>query len=608
MAEVGAWYNSDQLAHFRVWAPESNDVRLHLVAPEDRIVPMTRCDRGYWETTLEGLEPGARYFFQPDGHQDRPDPASRSQPEGVHGPSELVGRSTFRWSDRAWKGVPLEEMIQYELHIGAFTDAGTFDAAIERLDDLRDLGVNAIELLPVAQNPGERNWGYDGVYPYAVQKSYGGGEGLKRLVDACHSRGIAVILDVVYNHMGPEGNYLGCYGPYFTDRYRTPWGQAMNFDGAGSNEVRNFFIENALYWLRVFHIDALRLDATHAIFDINARPFLQELAERVREFGEHDGRPRLLIAESDLNDARILRPLDEHGLGMDAQWSDDFHHIVHALTTGERDGYYMDFHSPAQFAKALSTGYVYTGDHSEFRNHNHGRPPIGRPGRQFVVCVQNHDQVGNRATGERFSHLLTHEGRKLAAGCMLISPFVPMLFMGEEYAEDAPFLYFVNHSDANLIEAVRNGRREEFESFDWQGEVPDPQAEETFELSKLNWKLRGKGEHKLLLDFYRELIALRRGLPALSNLEKESVETTLHGDVVEMTRLQGTSCVKVLFNFSQKSEAISIERAPGRWMRRLDSAADSWGGTGATALVQWQDRATIEMPPQSLALYVRTKD
>ncbi|MCR4426916.1 MAG: malto-oligosyltrehalose trehalohydrolase, partial [Firmicutes bacterium] len=364
---LGATYLGEGVCGFEVWAPRSRSVQLRLVAPHERLITITREERGYYRARVRGVEPGTLYYYRLDGELDRPDPASRYQPEGVHGPSMVVDPSAFVWSDGEWRGVAQEDLIIYELHIGTFTSEGTFESAVPKLDALVELGVTAVELMPVAQFPGGRNWGYDGVYPYAVQNSYGGPDGLKRLVDACHRLGLSVYLDVVYNHLGPEGNYLGDFGPYFTDRYRGAWGPALNFDGPESDEVRRFFIQNALYWITEFHMDGLRLDAIHGIIDTSARRFLAELASRVHRTADKIGRTVHLIAESDLNDARVIRPREMGGDGLDAQWNDDFHHSLHSLLTGERDGYYQDFDSLDQLAKAFRSGYVYTGQYSNYR-------------------------------------------------------------------------------------------------------------------------------------------------------------------------------------------------------------------------------------------------
>ena len=412
---------------------------------------------------------------------------------GVHGPSEIID-PRFPWEDDSWNGLPLSKYLLYELHVGAFTPDGTFKAIIPYLDYLLNLGITAVEIMPVAQFPGSRNWGYDGVYPYAAQNSYGGPDALKRLINACHLRGMAVVLDVVYNHLGPEGNYLWDFGPYFTDKYKTPWGPAINLDGPFSDEVRKFFIENALHWVTDFHIDALRVDAVHGMLDFSARHFLEELADVVHEQGERLARRVYVMSEGDLNDSRIIRSRDVGGYGLDAQWNDDFHHALHALLTHERSGYYGDFGELRHMIKALRDGFVYSGEYSAYRKRRHGNQSADLPARRFVVFCQNHDQVGNCAMGARLTQLVTMEGLKLAAGTVLLSPFIPLLFMGEEYGETSPFPYFVSHSDQSLVEAVRKGRREEFKAFEWPGEPPDPQAESTFMSAKVDHSLEERLE------------------------------------------------------------------------------------------------------------------
>ncbi|MGH2459829.1 MAG: malto-oligosyltrehalose trehalohydrolase [Chloroflexota bacterium] len=580
---LGATYLGHGRCQFLVWAPFATTVDLHLVSPEDRLVRLAPGPRGYHHGSVERVAPGARYLYRLNGNDERPDPASRSQPDGVHRASQVVGRE-FPWQDQSWFGLPLSRFVIYELHVGTFTTEGTFGAIVGHLADLRALGVTAIELMPVAQFPGGRNWGYDGVYPFAAQSSYGGPIGLKRLVDAAHAHGLAVVLDVVYNHLGPEGNYLGNFGPYFTDRYRTPWGLAVNVDGPGSDEVRRYFVENALGWLDEFHVDALRLDAVEAIRDASAIPFLEELAIEVGELAQRLNRRLSLIAESDLNDTRIIRARGLGGLGLDAQWNDDFHHALHALLTGERVGYYADFGDLDHLARAWREGFVYTGDYSPHRQHRHGNSSRQTPAEQFVVCAQNHDQVGNRMLGERLSHLVSFEGLKLAASAVLLSPFVPLLFMGEEYGETAPFLYFTSHGDPELVRAVREGRRAEFAAFQWSGEMPDPQDEATFDRSKLRHGLRQAGQHRVLADFYRELLRLRATRPALASLSKETQEVISFPDrrALVFRRWHRDDQVVVAFNFGDAAAEISARIPRGDWRKALDSAEPRWLGSGTS--------------------------
>jgi len=506
---------------FRVWAILPKRVELVLA---DRRLPMTPGPGGWWETMVD-VAPGTDYGFLLDGEGPFPDPRSPWQPHGVHGLSRVVDHGAFAWSDHDFRPPPLASGLVYELHVGTFTPEGTFDSAIGRLDHLVELGVTHVELMPVNEFSGERGWGYDGVDLFAPHHAYGGPDGLKRLVNACHARGLAVLLDVVYNHLGPSGNYLGRFSPYFNDRYHTPWGPAVNFDGPYSDEVRRFFCDNALMWLRDYHFDGLRLDAVHAIFDQSARPFLEQLADEVRELSRTLGRPLLLIPESDLNDPRLLWPRERGGFAHDAQWSDDFHHALHALLTGERNGYYADFGAFAHLAKALRQAYVYDGCYSHYRKRSHGRKPEGLDGSRFLGYAQNHDQVGNRARGERLFHLLNQRRLKIAAALVLTSPFVPLLFQGEEWAASSPFLYFTDHREPELARAVREGRRREFAAFGWKPEeIPDPQDPDTFARSKLDWSEIHREGHADLLAWHRQLIRLRRSERALHAGPLDSVQ------------------------------------------------------------------------------------
>ncbi|MFZ5632243.1 MAG: malto-oligosyltrehalose trehalohydrolase [Bacillota bacterium] len=609
---LGAIYKGDGRCRFLVWAPLADHVAVHIVSPRERLAPLARGERGYHQGEVAGVEPGSLYFYLLDGKKERPDPASRHQPQGVHGPSQVVDPHAFVWSDRCWFGPARQDLIFYELHVGTFTPEGAFEAVIPHLEGLRELGVTAVEIMPVAQFPGSRNWGYDGVYPFAVQNSYGGPEGLKRLVDSCHRHGLAVFLDVVYNHLGPEGNYLRDFGPYFTGRYLTPWGQALNFDGPGSDEVRRFFIENALYWLTEFHMDGLRLDAVHAITDKSALPFLEELAATVHRTGDKLGRRVYVVAESDLNDPRLIRPRAVGGYGLDGQWSDDFHHALHALLTGEQGGYYRDFGQLQHLARAFRLGYVYTGQYSAYRQRRHGRRAHLCETSQFVVFAQNHDQVGNRARGKRLSHLVSFDGLKLAAGVIIISPFTPLLFMGEEYGETAPFQYFTSHSDPDLVEAVRKGRREEFASFGWEDGVPDPQDEATFLRSRIDHSLCRQGRHYALRRFYRELLRLRRELPALSGLNGNNMEVAAAGrePVLLLRRWSGDDEVCAVFSFNDGESAVSLPVLAGNWRKLLDSAEEQWLGEGSKvpAALASPGEVRITLSPMACLLFERIKE
>ena len=614
MRDIGAHYDHNTGGcRFKVWAPFRKSVTVRILSAGDRLAPMERDVRGYWQAEVKDAGAGARYLFRLDGETERPDPASHFQPEDVHGPSAVVDHAAFPWEDDSWKGIPLPSMVMYELHIGTFTPEGTFDAAILRLDDLRNLGITAVELMPVAQFPGTRNWGYDGVYSFAVQNSYGGPEGLKRFVNACHARELAVILDVVYNHLGPEGNYLQDFGPYFTDRYKTPWGQAVNLDGPYSDEVRNYFIASALHWITEYHIDALRIDAIHGIFDFSAKHFLRELGEAVHaRAGELDRRISV-IPESDLNDVRVINPTELGGHGLDAQWNDDFHHCLHALLTGEKRGYYEDFGAIDQMEKAYRDGFAYSGQYSSFRKRRHGSSSKDRPAHQFVVFSQNHDQVGNRMLGERLSSLATFEQLKLAAGVVLLSPFIPLLFMGEEYGETAPFLYFVSHGDEELIEAVRRGRKEEFRAFGWEGEIPDPQAEETFLKSKIDLELRQHDQHRTVLGFYKELLRLRRETASLNNISKTDMEVRTFAAEKMLLVRRWKACEEVfsLFNFSEDQHAVPLTLPEGVLEKMLDSSEIRWAGTGSSTEPSIDARGqvvVVRMNPHSFILYRSAKE
>jgi len=607
-SRLGAKYLGDSRCQFVVWAPFTQKVEVHIMAPQERILPLDRDAQGYHRAVVESVKPGSLYLYRLDGEEERPDPASRFQPQSVHGSSQVVD-SHFVWDDGSWSGLPLQDYIIYEIHVGTFTQDGTFDAIIPHLDELKDLGITAVELMPIAQFPGNRNWGYDGVYPFAVQDSYGGPQGLRCLVNTCHQKGLAVILDVVYNHLGPEGNHLGDFGPYFTDRYQTPWGAAINFDGPYSDEVRHFFIENALFWVTEFHIDALRLDALHAILDITPRTFLEELATSVHEQAGRVNRRIYLIGESTLNDRRLLLSPELGGYGLDAQWNDDFHHSLHVLLTGEQNGYYQDFGQLHHLAKAFREGFVYSGEYSLYRQRRHGTSSGDIPAHRFVVFAQNHDQIGDRMQSERLSQQVSFEALKLAAGVVLLSPFVPLLFMGEEYGETAPFQYFVSHSDPSLVEAVRRGRRQEFAPFQWQSELPDPQAETTFLRAKLNHNLRNEGHHQVLLEFYKELIRLRKGTPALAHLSKNAMEVLDYEEarLLFVHRWSGSDEVVIVFNFGDDQASATFPIPTGDWHKRLDSRDEQWQGGGSTVprRLNSEGEAAVTLCPKSFTLFTK---
>ncbi len=506
---------------FRVWAPDADKVAVKV--GEDVFSMDGPDDRGWWCANVEQAGPGSDYgFLVGDDQAVYPDPRSAWQPRGVHGLSRVFDQQAFQWTDQRWQAAPLGSAVMYEMHVGTFTSEGTFDAAISRLDYLHDLGITHVELMPVAEFAGNRGWGYDGVDLFAVTEHYGGPEAMKRFVDASHDRCIAVILDVVYNHFGPIGNYVGKFGPYVTDMHRTPWGAAVNFEGPGSDEVRRFFCDNALMWMRDYHIDGLRLDAVHEFVDRSAMHFLEQLSAEVEVLSTTLGRRLVLIAESDLNDPKIVRPREAGGYGVDAQWSDDFHHALFTLLHVEENGggYFSDFGTFNKLVKALTQVFVYDGEFSRYRNRTHGRPVQALSAHHFIGFIQNHDQVGNRATGERLQHLVGSEKSRVAIGLVLTAPFVPLLFQGEEYAAATSFMYFADHEDPAMAKLVSEGRKREFAAFGFDAaEIPDPESPATFEQSKLNWAELDQPEQARMLDWVRQLIQLRRHSTSLNDGE-----------------------------------------------------------------------------------------
>jgi len=518
---------------------------------------MQRGEDGWWSAQVPSAKAGTDYGFVLDGEGPFPDPRSPWQPKGVHSLSHVVDHNAFAWRDARFIARPLSEAVIYELHVGTFTPRGTFEAALEKLDHLVQLGVTHVELMPVAHFSGNHGWGYDGVDLFAPHQAYGGPDGLKKLVNGCHAHGLAVLLDVVYNHLGPSGNYLAKYAPYFNERYHTPWGWAVNFDGPQSDEVRRYFCDNALMWLRDYHFDGLRLDAVHAIFDMSARPFLEQLGDEVRKLAKQTGRRLVLIPESDLNDPRLIWPREHGGFDLDAQWSDDFHHALHAVLTGERNGYYEDFGTLADLAKAMRNAYVYDGRYSLHRERQHGRPPVGLDGYRFLGYAQTHDQVGNRARGERLCQLVNPGRRKIAAALIFASSFVPMLFQGEEWAASTPFQYFTDHPEPDLAKAVREGRRNEFAAFGWKPEdVPDPQARETFERSKLNWVECSVGQHAEMLAWHRQLIRLRQTEASLNDGRLNLVKTCFDESARWFVLERGP--VRVAINLADQPQRIPL--------------------------------------------------
>ncbi|MGW3891684.1 malto-oligosyltrehalose trehalohydrolase [Micromonospora chokoriensis] len=571
------------MTEFSVWAPDATRVRLRLAGDTDH--EMRAAADGWWQVDVPDAGPDYSFLLN-DDETPLPDPRSPWQPAGVHGPSRRYDHLAFQWSDSSWTGRQLPGSILYELHIGTFTPEGTFDAAIDRLDHLVNLGVDLIELLPVNAFNGEHNWGYDGVCWYAPHEPYGGPDGLKRFVDAAHARGLGVILDVVYNHFGPSGAYAPRFGPYLAEQSNS-WGRSMNLDGPHSDEVRRYIIDSVLMWLRDYHVDGLRLDAVHALPDSRAVPLLEELAVSVESLSTHLGRPLSLIAESDLNDPRLITPREAGGFGLHAQWNDDAHHALHTLLTGERQGYYGDFGSLETLSDVLTGGFFHAGTWSSFRNRHHGRPLDSRvPGHRLVAYLQNHDQIGNRATGDRISASLSPALLRVGAMLLLTAPFTPMLFMGEEWAASTPWQFFTSHPEPELASAVRTGRRREFASHGWpEGDVPDPQDPETFTRSRLDWAELDKPEHASMLAFYQRLIALRRSSSDLSDPRMHSVSVQ-HGDQFLLMRRGDTL---VVANFAGRGQGVSL---PGVARRVLLAT-----GEGVTVM-----RDRIELPAETAAI------
>lgn len=605
LSRLGATLLPGGRCRFEVWAPRANRVEVVTLDPR-RSASLAAVADGLFTGELAGVPAGTAYGFRLDGGPVRPDPASRFQRDTVHGPSVVFDETPFLPGRPAWGGTPRDELVFFELHVGTFTGAGTLAAAEERLPELAALGVTAVELMPVAQFPGTRNWGYDGVLPFAVQNTYGGPESLFRFADACHRAGMSVFLDVVYNHLGPEGNYLAEFGPYFSDRYRTPWGEAVNFDGPGSDGVRRYFLENASWWLGTVGLDGLRLDAVHAIVDTSARPFVSELVEVVDRLARGLGRTLTLVAESDRNDPRMVRGPERGGLGLHAQWNDDFHHALHVALTGERRGYYRDFDGVPDLVKACNTGFALDGRRSEYRGRRHGAPAGDVEPSRFVVFAQNHDQVGNRKDGDRLATLVPFDDLKLAAGAVLLSPFLPLLFMGEERGETAPFLYFVSHGDPELVEAVRSGRADEFASFDWSGPVPDPQAEETFARSRPAGSPSTPSQ-RALLEWHRTLLAIRRGSPPLGVATRGTFRAdSLQGGAGIVYRREspgGRSRVVLCFSRS----AGTVDLGGGTWRKAADSADVRFAGPGTVSpggAVRGEGSRAVAVSPRSCTVWI----
>jgi maltooligosyltrehalose trehalohydrolase len=600
LQKPGAWFNGRD-TEFLVWAPLRRKVELLLATPAEMPYPMEKDGFGYWRATFP-VGPGTRYGFRlDDDTRIFPDPASLSQPDGVHALSQVIDVQAFPWNDSGWKGLPLSNRIIYELHTGAFSPTHDFQGIIRQLDYLHELGINTIELMPLAQFPGTRGWGYDGVYPYAIQHNYGGLAGFQRLVNAAHAIGISVIVDVVYNHLGPEGNYLTEYGPYFTDKYKTPWGRALNFDDTWSDGVRSFFLQNARFWLEDGHVDALRLDAVHAICDNSAIPFVQQLKELATEIGARTGCKKELIIEMDLNDPRYINPPSKGGYGMDGQWVDEFHHALRTLLTRDTSGYYADFGGITHLEKAFRNTYVYNNVYSPQRHRTFGGSAETNPYDQFIVFAQNHDHIGNRAEGDRLTDVVSFEQLKLAAATVLLSPYVPLLFMGEEYGEKNPFQYFVDFSEPTLIKAVREGRTREFNHAGGDA-LPDPQSADTFNRSVLSWQT-SEEPGATLLRYYRHLIRFRQTRPALQGRTRDTM--TVHpptGLTLPIERKILNDQLFIWFHFGDRP--VSLENITWKHLGKVfDSADSNWGSPGVTAAAEVPPGHPILIAPYSVVVY-----
>ena len=609
--DIGINFHPDINPTAKVWAPHAKKMQLEI--HNKKPVCLKRENFGFWHASCPDLVPGDKYKIRINGKDCYPDPASLSQPTGVHDYSEALDLNQISTiKDKNWKGIPQEKLIIYELHTGTFTPEGTLEALSKKLQHLKTLGVNAIKIMPVATFPGNRNWGYDGVYPFAVHHAYGGAKKLAELVKTCHQKGFAVILDVVYNHLGPEGNYLNAFGPYFTKKYKTPWGDAVNFDDAWCDGVRDYFLENAMMWLRDFHIDGLRLDAVHAIKDFGPKHFLKELSDNVEKLNRQTGFDHFLIAECDLNDTRYIKPPEECGYGLHAQWCDEWHHALHALITGEKRGYYSDFGEIRHLAKSFRHAYVYDGIFSQNRKKIFGTSTAEIPGSKFVIFSQNHDQVGNRMKGERLTQLTDFETLKLTAAATLFSPFIPMLFMGEEFAEDNPFLYFISHTDENLVEKVRKGRKKEFRAFIEDAQPPDPFDRETFLKSKLKWNFTEDSKKQNMFEYYQKCIEIRKENPLINSCNRNNllVRESESGNIIILLYNAGKESLSVILNFSENPVSDNIEEAANfKTETLLYSAHKKWGGeinNNGKPLITSKNMTQINMAPRSAALTSNT--
>ncbi|RNL55784.1 malto-oligosyltrehalose trehalohydrolase [Pedobacter jejuensis] len=614
--KIGLNFDEYGSAEIWLWAPNLIDVSI-VIEELNIIIKLEKQDKGYWYLKTDKIKSLNRYCFEitrfsaAENLSNQNIKTLRADPAALFLDKEnsiAFDTSSYQWTDQNWKGIKLKDYLIYELHTGTFTPEGTFESIISKLNYLVDLGITAIEIMPISQFSGDRNWGYDGVFPFAVQNSYGGPQQLQRLVNACHDKGLAVILDVVYNHLGPEGNYFSEFAPYFTEKHHTPWGSAINFDDFGSEGVRNYYIENALMWFRDFHIDALRLDAVHAIKDSSAEHILAEIKHRTTQLTEITGRTYYLIAESDLNDNRYINPLEHGGYGMDAQWIDEFHHALWVAAGQEKNGYYADFDGITHLAKSFNDAYVYDGQFSKHRNKNFGKP-ANNPGEQFVVFSQNHDQIGNRMLGERSSTLVSFEMLKLMAATVFVSPFLPLIFMGEEWAETNPFQFFISHNEKELVDAVRKGRKEEFIAFHSEGEIPDPQLELAFTASKLDWEKPAMGNYKLMLNYYKNLIALRKNNAALNTLDRKGTKAKAYEakNTIVLTRKSTNQKIICLLNFSIDIQNIEIENLSDKWELLLDSSDKKYVGPNLNN-TNFTHNGMVDINPESVLIFSLTDE
>ncbi len=571
---------------FSLWAPRRNKVSVRI---GNKDYPMACSNQGFWKADIEEATHGTEYaFLLDDDPTPYPDPRSFWQPKDVHSASCVLDHNTFHWTDKHFRPVPLPSAVIYEMHTGTFTEAGTLDSAIEKLDYLYDLGITHVELLPIASFEGSVSWGYDGVALYAPDETYGGPEAVKRFVNACHEKGLGVILDVVYNHFGPAGNYTQNFGPYYTDRHHTPWGAAINLEEGGSDQVRRYMIDNALMWLRDYHFDGLRLDAVHELIDRSAMHFLEQLSREVEDLSASLGRSLFLIGETDLNDPRFVTPREANGYGLDAQWSDDFHHSLYTLLIHEQFGYYEDFGTVEQLATALQQVFLYDGRYSRYRHHNHGRKVHNLSYHRFLGYIQNHDQIGNRAKGERLEHLVGAQRARLAAAVVMTAPFIPMIFMGEEWAASSPWQYFADFQDTQLRKNVSEGRKRDFAHFGWkEDEIPDPMDPETFRRSKLQWSELQEPEHHAMYQLYRDLIHLRRKTLALNlgDFSRQKVQFSEEGQWIYTDR----GNVRTMINFAEHETEFAIE-----------AGSELLLSTGHAPV---RERDCVRVPALSVAIY-----